>query len=126
MKFSNSDVDELEAACGRDAERRRRGATKQQNEELLATIRALFIGTDQWIAYPACLSQPAVSLAEMACSAFASTASNLFQLRGFCFRRMDLALDQACSIGFKSGEYGGKKTSSAPRRSMATRRRASV
>ncbi len=48
-------------------------------------------------------------------------ASNASTVRVAAFRRMDLILEKACSMGLKSGEYGGKNNNLAPTASIAAR-----
>ena len=59
-------------------------------------------------------------------SATRAASTKASRVRAPSPRRMALSLENACSIGVKSGEYGGRKSSAQPRAASASRMRAAL
>ena len=70
---------------------------------------------DHLATYPAWVNQPVQSFAEMALRAASSASTSASAARAFATRSTDFILLHASSIGFSSGEYGGRNSMRAPR-----------
>ena len=73
------------------------------------------------IQFPRCSNQPLASSAVIAARASVMAASRALPVRAAILRKMALSFDQHSSIGFISGEDGGRYSRRAPAASMSSR-----